>query len=201
MYLSWKAFERRQSFWDLMEALFIDSINRHVRAAEKAHIVERADLYNYGRKSLRPRGRVSAAFSAELSSDRLWEVTARERLGRSLGVGESGYRHCHEYIRRTARDVLTFPAMALTFHRGLALGNVAQCAAITTTFQLHRNPPARTGHFSCSGAILFCYRHITDHASFGTVLKALIEEESGDGTNSNFARLISSGTRNQFFGD
>jgi hypothetical protein len=42
--------------------------------------------------------------------------------------------------------------MALSLHRGLALSNVAQRAAITTTFQLHRNPPARTGNLNSPGA-------------------------------------------------
>jgi len=162
--LSREALERWHSFWNLMEALFIDSINRHIRATEQACVVERANFNNYGRKSLRSRCGMGAAFRAELSGYRPRKVTASELLGRPLGISESGYRHSHEYIRRSARDVLTFAAMALSFHHWLTLSDVAQRAAITTTFQLHRNPPARTGELSSSGTIIYLSRNITPRA-------------------------------------
>jgi len=121
-----------------MEALFVDGIDRHLRAAKHSRIVERADLDHDGWESLRQGRDVGAAFRAELARDRPFEIGASELLGRSLGVGESCFWHRHEHIRRSASDVLAFPAMALGFHHGVTFSDVAQRMTITTAFQFHK---------------------------------------------------------------
>ena len=61
---------------------------------------------------------VRAALGAELAGDRPLQVAARERLRLTLGVVEPSHRHGHEEVRRAARQVLAFPAMALAFSIG-----------------------------------------------------------------------------------
>ena len=81
---------------------------------------------------------MGAAFGAELASNRLFEIAAAELFGRSLGVGEPCYRHRNENVRRSTRDVLAFPAMALGLHRGFAFSDIAQRTAIATALELHK---------------------------------------------------------------
>jgi len=120
-----------------MVGLLVDSINRHLRTAKQAWIVERPDLNNNGGKSLRQGRDVSAAFSAKLARDRPFEISSRELLRRTLSVLESGFRHRDEDVRRSASDVLAFAAMALGFHHRVSLGDVAQRFTIATAFEFH----------------------------------------------------------------
>src|SRR3984893_5594616 len=135
--LSGKPLERWQPLRYLVETLLVHRINREVRAAEQARIVESANLDDDGRESWRTRYDMGAAFGAELASDRPFEITAHELFGRSLGIGESCYRHRNENVGRSTRDVLAFPAMALGFHHGFAFSDIAQRTAIATAFELH----------------------------------------------------------------
>src|ERR1700675_3590987 len=64
--LMWRqSLEGRQALRDLMEGLLVDGIDRHLRAAEKIGIVERADFENQSGQALRPRDEMGAAFAAE----------------------------------------------------------------------------------------------------------------------------------------
>jgi hypothetical protein len=142
-----------------MEALFVHGIDREIWTAEQAWIVECAYLDDDGRESWRTRYDMGAAFGAELASYRPLEIAADELFGRSLSIGESCYRHRNENVGRTTRDVLAFPAMALGFHHGFAFSDIAQRAAIATTFELHKilvlEPGILVGIFSFQSGVRF----------------------------------------------
>src|SRR5258707_6355250 len=65
----WQPLEARQALGDLVESLFVDGVDRHLRAAEQAGIVERADLQDHGRQNRRPRPPIRAAFGAKVTRD------------------------------------------------------------------------------------------------------------------------------------
>src|SRR5690242_18202464 len=122
---------------NLMERLLVAGIGRHLRRAEQFWISERADLDDDGRKALRAGRHMGPAFRAEFSRDRALEIAALELLRLIPGVAEAAHRHGDEHIRRTAGDVLAFTAVALRFHHGIAVGDIAHLAAIAPTFKLH----------------------------------------------------------------
>src|SRR4029077_20190841 len=129
--------EGRQAVGNLMERLLVDRVDRHLRAAEQAGIIWLADLQDHGVQARPPRQDVRAAFGAKFPRHRVVEIAALELLGRAFGVAEAVGRHQHEHVGRTARDVLALAAMTLRLQRGLALGDIAQRAAVTSAFQLH----------------------------------------------------------------
>src|SRR5262245_1785559 len=105
-----------------MERLLVDRVDRHLRRAEHARIIERPDFQDHGRQSWPPRNEMRAAFGAEFARDRLVEVAALELLRRALGVAKAIARHEQEHIWRAAADVLALAAVALRLQGRLALG-------------------------------------------------------------------------------
>src|SRR6185437_10715883 len=151
--------EGLQAFGDLVEGLLVDREDRHLRR-ELLRIVERADLHHDDWTARWLGGEVGAAVGAELARHRPLEVAAREGLGRALGVLVAGGRHDDERVGRAAGDVLAFAAVALRLQHRLALGDVADVAAIASTFQLHLvllllKPPHDSGWESaqCPGSV------------------------------------------------
>src|SRR4029453_5581634 len=88
-------------------------------------------------RSVRARHDMGAAFGAEFPGDRLFQILARNLLGRAPAVFEAVGRHRPEHIGRTAGDVLAFAAMALRHHPRLAFGLIAHRAAIAPTRPFH----------------------------------------------------------------
>src|ERR1700754_4447007 len=67
---------------------------------------------------------------------------------RKLAVAEAGERHQHEQVGRAAGNILAFAAMALRLQHRLALGDIAQRAAIASAFEFHfRLPVPLSLHF------------------------------------------------------
>src|SRR3954451_16304874 len=105
--------EIRHAFRDVMERLSVDGEDRHLRAAVKRGIVQRADLQDRGGQARPPCGDMGAAFGAEFPRHRAFKVAAGKLLRRALGVAEAVAWHQHEQVGRAAADVLAFAAMAL----------------------------------------------------------------------------------------
>src|SRR5581483_6182606 len=117
--------EARQAVRDMMESLFVDREDRHLRRAVEARIVERADFQDDGVQA-RPTGdQMGAAFGAEFPRHRAVEVAARELLGRSLAITESAGRHDHEHIWRAAAEILAFAAVTLRLQHRRARSDIA----------------------------------------------------------------------------
>src|SRR5271156_5324945 len=81
-----QSLERRQAVGDLMKSLLIDRVDRHLRAAEQAWIVERAHFQDRGRQARPPREETRAAFGAEFPRHGAFEIAAGKLLGRPLGI-------------------------------------------------------------------------------------------------------------------
>ena len=62
----------------MMESLLVDGVDRHLRAAEQAGIVERADFQDHGRQAGPPCDQMGAAFGAEFPRHRAFKIAARE---------------------------------------------------------------------------------------------------------------------------
>src|SRR5258708_7118585 len=115
-----------------MEGLLVAGVDRHLWGAEQLRIVKRADLDDDRGKALRAGRHVGPALGTELPRHRVLEVAALELLRLVLGVAEAADRHGDEHVRRTTGDVLALAAMALRLHHGIAVGDVAHFAAITS---------------------------------------------------------------------
>src|SRR5579862_8207194 len=120
-----------------MERLLVDGVDRHLRAAKKARIVQRTDFQDHGGQTGPAREEVRAAFAAKFPRHGALEIAAGKLLGRPRRVTEAVGRHEHEHVRRAAADILAFAAVALRFEHRLALGHIAYLAAIAPAFQLH----------------------------------------------------------------
>src|ERR1700688_833160 len=70
--------EARQAVGDLMERLLVDGVDRHLRAAKKARIVERADFQDHRRQTRPARDQMRAAFAAKFPRHGAFKVAARE---------------------------------------------------------------------------------------------------------------------------
>src|SRR5262249_21909103 len=126
----------------VVKALFVDGEDHHLRSAEDARAVERADLDEHRARQAGCLGQqMRSAFRTELARDWVLQVFAFERLGLALGVREAGVGHAHDDVGMPARDVLALAAVALPLEQWVSLGLVAHRAAITAAFELHRNPP------------------------------------------------------------
>src|SRR6185312_15501904 len=110
---------------------------RHLRAAEQAGVVERADLEHHGGQARPPCDQMGTAFGAEFARHCAFEIAAGKFLRRALGVAEAVDRHQHEHVGRAAADILAFAAMTLRLEHRLAFGPITQRAAITSAFQSH----------------------------------------------------------------
>src|SRR5882724_807021 len=151
----WQPLEARQAPRDLVESLFVDGVDRHLRAAEQAGIVERADLQDHGRHNRRPRHQMRAAFGAKVPRHGAFKIAAPKLFGRPRGIAEAVGRHQDKHVGRAAGDILALAAMALRLHHRLALGHIAHLAAIASAFQFHDVLPGLvTGHFDASGLAL-----------------------------------------------
>jgi hypothetical protein len=64
-----------------MEGLLVDRVDRHLRGAEKARIIERPNFQNHCRKTRPPRHKMRAAFGAELACHGALEIRARKVFG------------------------------------------------------------------------------------------------------------------------
>src|SRR6202142_4509523 len=137
----WQPLEGRHARGDLVKGLLVDGVDRHLRAAEKGGIVERADFQDQSRQALRARDEMGAAFGAEFPRHGAFKVAALELLRHSLGVAEAGERHQDKHVGRAAADILAFATMALRLHHRVALGLVAHLAAIASAFQFHGISP------------------------------------------------------------
>src|SRR6266478_4791989 len=152
----WQPLEARQALRDLVESLFVDGVDRHLRAAEQAGIVERADLQDHGRHNRRPRHQMRAAFGAKVPGHGAFKIAARKLFGRPRGIAEAIGRHQDKHVGRAAGDILALAAMALRLHHRLAFGHIAHLTAIASAFQFHDVLPSRlvTRHFDASGFAL-----------------------------------------------
>ena len=121
--------------------MLVHGIDREIWTAEQAWIVECANLDDDGRESRRTGYDMGAAVGAEFASDRPFEIAAGELFRRSLSIGECRDWHRNENVGRSTRDVLAFPAMALSFHHGFAFSDITQRTAIATAFELHKILP------------------------------------------------------------
>src|SRR5882724_2455726 len=78
-----------------------------------------------------------AAFGAEFSRHRVFDVTAAELPGASPGEAEASGRHENKHVRGPAGDVLAFAAVALRLQHRFALGHISHLAAVASAFQFH----------------------------------------------------------------
>src|SRR3984957_13592412 len=120
-----------------MESLLVDGVDRHLRSAKKAWIVERADFQDDGGEARAARDQMRTAFGAKFPRHRAIKIAARKLLGRRRSVTKAIGRHEHEHVWRAAADILAFAAVALRLEHRLALGHIAHLAAIAPAFQLH----------------------------------------------------------------
>src|ERR1700686_3031264 len=104
-----------------MESLLVDGVDRHLRPAKKAWIVERADFQDHGGQTGPARDQMGAAFGAKFPRHRAFKIAAHKLLGRPRGVTEAIGRHEHEHVWRAAADILAFAEVALRLERRLAL--------------------------------------------------------------------------------
>ena len=81
----------------MVEGLLVDGIDRDLRAAEHAGIVEGADL-DHDDRYPRPVDEVRPAFGAKFACHRFLQIAAGKLLGRALGVFEAVGRHRHEEV-------------------------------------------------------------------------------------------------------
>ena len=83
-----------------------------------------------------------AALGAELARHRVFEIAARELLRRAGRVAKALGRHQHEHVGRR-RPLICWQARQwhCAFEHRLALGDIADLAAIASAFQFHRIPP------------------------------------------------------------
>ena len=103
----------RQAFGDNVEGLPVDRVDRHLRRAEKARIIEGAD-FQHNRFQARPPGdNVSATCLAEFARHSAVQIATLELSWRPFGVPESLGRHQHEHVGSATADVLTLSAMTL----------------------------------------------------------------------------------------
>ena len=129
--------ERRHAFRDHMEGLLVERVDRHLRSAVQARIVQRSDLQDHHRQ-VRPAGReMGAAILAEFARHRPIEIAAGEALGRAAHVAEALGRHQHEHVRRAAADVLAFAAVTLRFEARFAVGHVTHFPTIASALECH----------------------------------------------------------------
>src|SRR4029077_16506473 len=136
-----------------MESLLVDGVDRHLRPAKKAWIVERADFQDDGGETRATREQMRAAFGAKFPCHRAFKIAAAKLLGRPGGVMEAIGRHEHEHVWRAAADKLAFTAVALRFECGLALGHIAHLAAIAPAFQLHGVLPVSLSFITAAGSV------------------------------------------------
>src|SRR6266702_8841319 len=85
--------ESRHSLRDLMEGLLVDGVDRHLRRAEQARVVERSDFQDHVGQAWPARGQVRAAFGTKLPRDRVLKIAAGKLLWRTLGVAKAIGRH------------------------------------------------------------------------------------------------------------
>jgi hypothetical protein len=129
-------------FWDVVEALLVDCEDRHLGLTEVVRVVQRTDLQNHGVSHARGPGQdMRSAICAEFAGDRVVEITPREFLGMSLGVGESSLWQSNEVVGTAAGHVLTLATMALALEKRVALHLVSQFTAITSAFDFHFDSP------------------------------------------------------------
>jgi hypothetical protein len=130
--------ERRHARRQVVEALLVDREDHHLRRAEDARVVEGAHLDQHGSCQARAASQdVGAAVGAVLAGGRRLEVVALEHLRLPLRVGEARRRHAEHDVRMPARDVLALAAVALALEDRLALGPVAERAAVAASFGDH----------------------------------------------------------------
>src|SRR5262245_58731275 len=133
------AFVGGHALREMMEALLVDGEDRHLRTAEDGRVVERPDLDQHHTGHLGgPGQQVRAAFTAELPRHRVGEIATPKGLRGALRVLEAGLRHAHDDVRVSARDVLTFAAVALRLEDGVAVGLVTDGATVASTLKSHR---------------------------------------------------------------
>lgn len=126
-----------QARGDDVEGLSIDGVNRHLRSAEQARIVERSDFEDDRIEARPSRGNVGAARLTEFARHRLFQIAAGEGFWRAADVAEPFGRQQHEHVRCAATDILTFPAVALRFQARFALRDVSDLSAIAAAFERH----------------------------------------------------------------
>src|SRR5580692_4305672 len=148
-----QSLEGWQAVRDVMESLLVDGVDRHLRPAKKAWIVERADFQDHGVETRAAREQMRAAFGAKFPRHGAFEIAARKLPGRPRGVTEAIGRHEHEHVRRAATDILAFAAVALRLEHRLALGHIAHLAAIAPAFQLHGILPVSLSFITATPAM------------------------------------------------
>jgi hypothetical protein len=95
-----------------MESLLVDGEDRHLRTAEEAWVVKRADLKNDRRQTWPPSDQMPTAPAAKLPRHRAFKVAA---------LAEPRRRHQQKHVWRAAADLLAFAAMTLRFEHRLRL--------------------------------------------------------------------------------
>src|SRR5690349_8858018 len=131
----------RQALREDVEGLPVDRVDRHLRSAEQARIIERSYFQNYRIEAWPPRGNVSAACVTEFARNRSFQIAARKGFRHAPDVAEPLRRHQHEHVGCAAADVLTFAAVALRAQARLAFGDVSNFSAIASAFEHHLNAP------------------------------------------------------------
>src|SRR5215813_7252545 len=113
-----------------MEGLLVDGVDRNLRRAKEARIIERPHLQDHGRQTRPPCGEMRAAFGAKLPRHRFLKIAPRELLGRALRVAKAFWRHEHEHVWSAPGNIPAFTAVALGLERRFALGHLAHLPTI-----------------------------------------------------------------------